>query len=86
MEDFLRAFDFREARERVTIDVSRAHIWDSSSVAALDTAVLNFGRDEAEVRIVGLNEASETIVDRLCQHDKPVALEKFMTQWARREA
>src|SRR5690606_37469745 len=31
-DDFLAAFDFREALERVVIDVSRAHIWDISSV------------------------------------------------------
>ncbi|PKP67005.1 MAG: sodium-independent anion transporter, partial [Alphaproteobacteria bacterium HGW-Alphaproteobacteria-5] len=39
-DDFLASFDFREALERVVIDVSRAHIWDISSVAALDMAVL----------------------------------------------
>ena len=78
VEDFLRAFDFREALERVTIDVSRAHIWDISSVAALDTAVLKFRRDGAEVEIVGLNAASETIVDRLAVHDKPGAVDKLM--------
>ena len=77
-EDFLRAFDFREALERVTIDVSRAHIWDISSVAALDMAVLKFRRDGAEVEIVGMNEASETIVDRLAVHDKPGALDQLM--------
>ena len=64
-EGFMRAFDFGEALERVVIDVSGAHIWDISSVAALDMAVLKFRRDGAEVEIVGMNEASETIVDRL---------------------
>ena len=77
-DDFLASFDFREALERVVIDVSRAHIWDISSVAALDMAVLKFRRDGATVEIVGLNEASETIVDRLAIHDKPGALEKLM--------
>ena len=77
-DDFLAAFDFKEALERVVIDVSRAHIWDISSVAALDMAVLKFRRDGATVEIVGLNEASETIVDRLAIHDKPCALEKLM--------
>ncbi len=77
-DDFLAAFDFKEALERVVIDVSRAHIWDISSVAALDMAVLKFRRDGATVEIIGLNEASETIVDRLAIHDKPGALEKLM--------
>jgi SulP family sulfate permease len=78
VEDFNAAFDFREALDKVTIDVSRAHIWDISSVAALDMIVLKFRRDGAEVEILGLNQASETIVDRLAIHDKPGALERLM--------
>ena len=77
VEDFMDAFDFREVVERVTIDVSRAHIWDISSVQALDTAVLKFRRDGAEVDVTGMNEASGTIVDRLAVHDKPGALDKL---------
>ena len=78
VEDFMNAFDFKEALDRVVIDVSRAHIWDISSVQALDMAVLKFRRDGAEVEIVGMNEASETIVDRLAMHDKPGAADKLM--------
>ena len=77
-DDFMKAFDFREALERVVIDVSRAHIWDISSVAALDMAVLKFRREGAEVEIIGMNEASETIVDRLAEHDKPGAMDKLL--------
>ena len=77
-DDFLASFDFKEALEKVVIDVSRAHIWDISSVAALDMAVLKFRRDGATVEIIGLNDASETIVDRLAIHDRPGALEKLM--------
>lgn len=77
VEDFYSAFDFREALDRVTIDVSRAHIWDISSVSALDMVVLKFRREGADVTITGLNEASETIVDKLALHDKPGALDKL---------
>ncbi|WMS41608.1 SulP family inorganic anion transporter [Acuticoccus sp. MNP-M23] len=77
-DKFTAAFDFREAIERITIDVSRAHIWDISSVAALDMAVLKFRREGAEVDILGLNEASETIVDRLGVYDKPGALDELL--------
>ena len=77
-EDFMTAFDFKEAPRRVTIDVSRAHIWDISSVAALDMAVLKFRREGAEVDLVGLNEASETLVDRLAIHDKPGAMDELL--------
>ncbi|MBB4124503.1 SulP family inorganic anion transporter [Martelella radicis] len=80
VEDFNAAFDFREALEKVVIDVSRAHIWDISSVGALDMVVMKFRREGADVEIVGLNEASATIVDRLAVHDKPDALEEFMKE------
>jgi len=78
VEDFMKAFDFREVLDLVVIDVSDAHIWDISSVAALDMAVLKFRRDGAEVEIVGMNAASETIVDELALHDKPGALDKML--------
>ncbi|QBX34934.1 SulP family inorganic anion transporter [Paracoccus liaowanqingii] len=78
-EDFAEAFDFKEAVEKVVIDVTGAHIWDISSVQALDMAILKFRRDGAEVELIGMNEASETLVDRLAIHDKPGALDKLMS-------
>ncbi len=77
-DDFSAAFDVREKLDAIVIDVSGAHIWDISSVAALDGVVLKFRRAGAEVRLVGLNAASETIVDRLAIHDKPGAEERAM--------
>jgi len=78
VEDFMDAFDFKEAPERVVIDVSAAHIWDISSVQALDMAILKFRRDGAEVEVVGMNDATETLVDRLAIHDKPGAMDTLM--------
>ncbi|WP_180897845.1 SulP family inorganic anion transporter [Martelella soudanensis] len=80
VEDFNAAFDFHEVLETVVIDLTRAHIWDISSVAALDMVVMKFRREGAEVEVIGLNEASATIVDRLAVHDKPDALEEYMKQ------
>ncbi|MGU9979472.1 SulP family inorganic anion transporter [Phreatobacter sp. HK31-P] len=77
-DDFTAAFDFKEVLEKVVIDVSKAHIWDISSVSALDMAVLKFRREGAEVELIGMNEASSTIVDRLAIHDKPGAMERLM--------
>ena len=45
----------------------------SRAVGALDKVVLKFRREGTEVEIVGLNEASATLVDRLGVHDKPDA-------------
>lgn len=35
-------------------------------------------REGAEVQLVGMNEASETLVDKLAIHDKPGALDTLM--------
>jgi sulfate permease, SulP family len=68
------AFDFREILQKVRIDVTHAHFWDLSAIAALDRVVLKFRREGAEVELVGLNEASKTLVLRIAQHDKPAAM------------
>jgi len=78
VDDFTAAFDFKEALEKVTIDLTWAHIWDISSVAAVDMVVLKFRREGAEVELIGMNKASETIVDQLAVYDKPGALDRMM--------
>lgn len=70
-EAFVDAFDLREAVERVVIDVSRAHIWDLTAVAALDRVILKFRREGTEVELLGMNAASTTLVGRLATYDKP---------------
>jgi SulP family sulfate permease len=77
-ENFTAAFDYREALDRVVIDVTGAHIWDISSVAAVDMVVLKFRREGTEVELRGMNEASETIVDKLGVHDRPGAMEDLL--------
>jgi sulfate permease, SulP family len=70
---FVNAFDFKEVIERVRIDVSRAHFWDITAVSALDKVVLKFRREGCEVEVIGLNEASATMVDKFGVHDKDSA-------------
>lgn len=69
-ERFVNAFDYKEAIGKVRIDVSRAHFWDITAISALDKVVMKFRRASAEVEIVGLNEASATMVDKFAIHDK----------------
>jgi len=69
-DKFVAAFDFKEAVSKVTIDLSRAHFWDITAVAALDKVVIKLRREGTEVEVLGLNEASATIVDRFGVHDK----------------
>jgi SulP family sulfate permease len=77
-DKFVEFFDFKEAIDEVVIDVSLAHFWDITSVSALDKVVLKFRREGTAVEIIGLNEASATIVDRFAVHDKPEAVEALM--------
>ena len=78
-EDFVKSFDFNEANEKVVIDLSEAHIWDISSIAALDTVVLRLKREGKSVQVIGLNKASKTIVDNLAASDLVEASE-YMTR------
>jgi SulP family sulfate permease len=75
---FVAAFDFKEALEKVVIDLHRAHFWDITSVSALDKVVIKFRREGAEVELIGMNEATATIVDRFAMHDNPEEIEKIM--------
>lgn len=77
-EDFINGFDFTEALTKVTIDVSQAHIWDLSGVNAIDRAVLKFRQASAEVEVIGLNDASATIMDRFAEHNRPDAIRKVL--------
>lgn len=77
-DQFIDSFNFKEDLDKVIINLSRAHFWDITGVAALDKVVIKFRREGINVEVVGLNEASATIVDRFGVHDKPDAVEKLM--------
>ena len=77
-DHFTNAFDYKEVIDKVCIDVSRAHFWDITAVSALDKAVLKFRREGADVEIIGLNEASTTMVDKFGIHDKDGAEDLLM--------
>ncbi len=67
---FFSGFDFAHAPGRVVIDVSAAHFWDISAVAALDRVVLKLRAHGSSVEVRGLNAASATIVDAHGTHQE----------------
>lgn len=75
---FIDLFNFKEVVDNVVIDLTHAHFWDISAVAALDKVVIKFRREGAKVEIIGLNEASKTIVDRFGVYDDPAEIDKIM--------
>ncbi|NRQ43284.1 SulP family inorganic anion transporter [Rheinheimera sp. YQF-2] len=76
-EQFVAAFDFKDAVEKVTIDVSKAHFWDITAISSLDKVMIKFRREGTEVELLGLNEASATLVDKFAIHNRP-DVEKLM--------
>lgn len=76
-EKFVEAFDFKEALANVIIDLNHAHFWDITAVLAVDKVVLKFKRAGVEVSLLGLNEASATMIEKFGIHDKPDALDKL---------
>jgi len=72
--EFSAAFDFRESLNQITINLTKAHFWDYSAVGALDKVVLKYRAQGTQVELLGLNEASATIIERLGVYHKPGAL------------
>ncbi len=65
---FADAIDVLEPVERIVVDVSGAHFWDISAIAALDRVVMKARRHDRAVEVVGLNAASTTMVERFALH------------------
>jgi len=77
-EQFIASFDFKEAVDKVVIDLSHAHFWDITAVTTLDKVVIKFRREGAEVEIIGMSEATATMVDKFAVHNDPQQVEKLM--------
>ena len=69
-DKFNASFDYSEDVTDVVIDVSHAHFWDITSVGTLDKVVMKFRRLGAKVEVIGLNQASSTMIERFGLHDK----------------
>ena len=63
--DLTTQFEYADDPKKVVIDMSRSHVWDASTVAALDGIEQKYRDHNVEVTIVGLNEASGTFHGRL---------------------
>ena len=77
--DFFNQFDFLEPVEQVVIDLQHAHFWDVTAVAALDKVVFKWRKQGVLVDVIGLNQASTTIVDRFGEHHKTDKVQDVMS-------
>jgi len=60
-QDLVAAFRVGEDPGEVVIDLSAAHLWDSSAVAALDAVQNRYARHGAHVEITGFNAPSHEL-------------------------
>lgn len=65
VQDFVNSFSYEDVKERIVMNFSEAHIWDDSGVAAVDKVVLKFKEYHADVKLVGLNESSRNLIEKL---------------------
>ncbi|MFE5958101.1 SulP family inorganic anion transporter [Streptomyces rubiginosohelvolus] len=63
--DLVYQFNYRDDPDDVVIDLSGTHIWDASSVAALDAIETKYAQRGKKVTIVGLNKASAEMHGKL---------------------
>jgi SulP family sulfate permease len=75
-DEFLGSFNFTELVEQVTVDLTHAHLWDQGAIEVLEKVVQKFRRNGAEVNLVGLNEASATLLDQLTDSRELAAAKK----------
>ncbi|GAA4974274.1 SulP family inorganic anion transporter [Kineococcus glutinatus] len=66
--DLVHQFDYAGDPEHVVVDLSRSHVWDASTVAALDAVTTRYATRGKTVEIVGLNAASAAMHERLAGH------------------
>lgn len=63
--DLVYQFDYEDDPDDVVIDMSDAHIWDASSVAALDGIESKYAQRGKKVTIVGMNKPSAEMHGKL---------------------
>ncbi|MDF2679215.1 MAG: sodium-independent anion transporter [Brevibacillus sp.] len=65
MTHFVEHFNYQDDPEHIIIDLSRSHVWDHSAVNGISKVVLKYQQLGKHVSIEGLNEESQSLVDRI---------------------
>jgi SulP family sulfate permease len=63
--DLYMQFEYPEDPDKIVIDLYNSHLWDASTIAALDSITTKYESYGKEVQIEGLNTASHAIRERL---------------------
>ena len=63
--DLYTQFEYALDPEQVVIDMHASHLWDASTIAALDAITEKYRHHGIDVKIIGLNDASVLMRERL---------------------
>ena len=63
--DLYTMFRYAEDPGHVVIDMHRSHLWDASTVAAMDSVMEKYRSYDKQVEVIGLNKASRRMRARL---------------------
>ncbi len=74
--DFVNHFDFKENVKEIDIDLTNSHLWDDSAVNAIDKVVIKYHQNGVKVNLIGLNDDSIKLIDKLAVHKAPRGLDK----------
>lgn len=73
IEAFNDALDYKDAASDIVFDFTNARLWDESAATALKKAVRKFREHGKTVLIIGLDEPSKTLVNKLYGKDRQIA-------------
>ncbi len=63
--DLTTLFEYTDDPKRVVIDMTHSHVWDASTVAALDAIVTKYRQYGKDVELIGMNEYTTAFHTRL---------------------
>lgn len=63
--DLYTQFEYAEDPQRIVIDLTTSHLWDASTIAALDSVEDKYRHYGKNVEFIGLNEASQNMRNRM---------------------
>jgi sulfate permease, SulP family len=73
-ESFAEAIDVTEDVEQIVVDVTELHLWDISAIDAAHQVILKARHYDREVKFVGLDAASATMMEQHALHNKENAV------------
>jgi len=71
VDNFLAGFDYSMKIPEVCIDLSRASLWDSSAISAVDKVVTRLRRSGSKVTVVPPEGEGKALIEKLSTYDNP---------------